>query len=243
MKNQIFIQARMDSSRFPGKILKKIHDKSILELIVERCKNIENMNKIILVTGQFDKNKQLITESEKLKIEHFCGSEQNILDRMYEASLVFKPDNIIHLTGDNPLIDFNLINKGMKIFLKGNYDVLSINRYQTYPKGLNFAIFSNKVLTKEWKNNLNNYTTKKDFKNTFLSVGRLLAENTSYHHYDLKHDGDLSNLRFTLDYPEDYEFITKIYDYLDDLKNNFGLEDILELLSNKPDLINIKKNM
>ena len=115
VKNQIFIQARVNSTRYPRKILKKIDEKTILEIILDRIRNIKNINKIILVTGIKEKNNELVDEARKLGLDVFCGDEENILDRFYHAAKKFQPDNIIRITGDCPLIDSRIINQGLEI--------------------------------------------------------------------------------------------------------------------------------
>ena len=146
MKNHVFIQAHLASKRLPGKVLKKICGKSIVELIVERAYNIKNIDEIILVTGSVDKNNTLVDEAKKIKISYYCGSEENVLDRFFQASKEFNSDRIIRITADCPLIDFNIINIGMSIFDRNNYDILSNNRRKTYPHGLNFEIFKQSAL-------------------------------------------------------------------------------------------------
>ena len=131
----------MESSRLPGKAIKKICNKTILELIFERLKNISNIDKIILVTGSIEQNKPLIDEAKKINLNYFCGNEENILDRFYNASKKFPSNNIIRVLADCPLIDFELIDSALKIFQKNNFDMLSIARKRTFPHGLDFEIF------------------------------------------------------------------------------------------------------
>ena len=116
MDNIIFIQARMNSTRLPEKILKKISGKTILEIILERLENIGDIRQKILVTGPSEKNQKLVDESNRLGLDFFCGSEENLLDRYYQACCVFNAENIIRVTGDNPLVDSELIIDGMNTF-------------------------------------------------------------------------------------------------------------------------------
>ena len=166
MKNHVFIQAHLASKRLPGKVLKKICGKSIVELIAERAYNIKNIDEIILVTGSIEKNKSLVDEVKKIKLSYYCGNEENVLDRFYQASKEFNSDRIIRITGDCPLIDFNIINIGMSIFNRNTYDILSNNRIRTYPLGLNFEIFSKNALQKSWKEVLKDYENEEIFQKT-----------------------------------------------------------------------------
>ena len=98
----------MGSTRLSNKVLLKICNKTIIELIVERLRRIKDIDKIILATSLNPENKQLVAEAKRLKIAYWQGSEENVLDRFYQASLKFKPDTIVRVTGDCPLIDPDL---------------------------------------------------------------------------------------------------------------------------------------
>ena len=110
MTINVFIQARIGSTRLPGKVLKKIVNKTILELISERVSRIKNIQNVVITTGDVEKNLEVIKEAQRLHINYFAGSEENVLDRFYRASLQYPSDFIIRITADCPLIDFDLIN-------------------------------------------------------------------------------------------------------------------------------------
>jgi len=240
LKNHIFLQARLYSYRFPEKILKKICNKTILEIIIERLRKVKDIDKIILVTGNRSKNKLLIKEAKRLNIEFFCGSEKNILDRFYQASLQFKPDNIIRVTGDNPLIDFNLIKNGFKIFLEKRVDVLSIERKKTFPIGMNFEIFRTCSLHDAWKDNYKMFQDQ-NFQETFIPPTKYLLEKRKYHNFDLVNEKNLSTIRLTVDYYEDFLLVSEIFNELYPKKKYFDFFDIVKLLESRPDLLKINE--
>jgi len=241
MKNHIFIQARENSKRFPEKILKKICGESIVTLMLERIKKIQNIDDIFLVTGPKESNKKVISEFKRNGIEYFSGSEENILDRFYQASKLFDSENIIRLTGDNPLLDFNIINHGMGIYLDSNYDILSNNRKKTYPIGLNFEIFSNYILEKSWKMTSKNFSKQSDFVKTFIPPTIFMLQNKNFKFLDLTYKKNISSIRLTLDYFEDFQLITKIFESLYYQNKFFGLDEILKLLEKNPELLKINK--
>ena len=229
MKNHIFLQARLNSTRLPEKVLKKICGKTVIELIVERLRQVDNIDDIILVTGSELENKSLIDEAKKLNLTYFCGNDENILDRFYEASMKFNSDNIIRVTGDCPLIDFNVINKGLKIFLEKDFDILSINRKRTFPDGFDYEIFKKKSLHTSWEDNLKLYQNKSEFYTTFISPAIYMLENKKFKNYDLINESDYSYLMLTLDYPQDLELITKIYEQFYHHNKYFALNEILTM--------------
>ncbi|MFB5630904.1 MAG: cytidylyltransferase domain-containing protein [Nitrosopumilaceae archaeon] len=241
MKNHIYIQARLCSKRLPNKVLKKILGKTILELMIERLYKVNNIDKIILTTGSKEENNELVNEAKRLKIDYYCGSEENILNRFYQASKKFNSDNIIRIMADSPLIDFHLINKGLEIFLTHDCDILSIDRKPSYPHGLNFQIFSRESLEKSWKDHFKNFNNIKKFENTFISPTIYMLEKKKFKNYDLVGLENTSHLRLTLDYEEDFTVIKKIYEGLYPQKKFFALDDVLNFLKNNPDILDINK--
>ena len=232
----------MGSTRLPEKVLLKISKKSVIELVVERLKKVKDIDKIILVTTKRKLDHQLIEQARKLKIDYFQGSEENILDRLYQASLKFRPDNIIRVTGDCSLIDFNLINKGLEIFKKGNYDILSNIRIRTFPDGLDFEIFKSRALEISWHDNFVKFKkNKKKFDKTFINPVTYLLEKKKFKNKDLINNENLSWIRLTLDYKEDFELIKKIYENLYKKNKYFGLNEILKFLKNNPSLCDLNK--
>ena len=241
MKNHIFIQAREKSKRFPEKILQKICGKSIVTLMLERIEKIENIDDIFLITGPEESNKKVISEFKRNGIEYFSGSEQNILDRFYHAAKLFNSENIIRLTGDNPLLDFNIINDGINIFLDSNYDILSNNRKKTYPLGINFEIFSNNALKKSWEMTSKKFSEENDFIKTFIPPTAFMLQNVNFKNFDLIYEKNISNIRLTLDYYEDFQLISKIFESLYPQNKFFALDEILKLLEKNPELLKINK--
>ena len=234
MKTHIFLQARMRSTRLPAKTMKKICGKTVLELIIERLRRVKNIDDIILVTGHEDVNKELIDAAKKINIQHFCGSDENILDRIFHASMKFGSEIIIRVTGDCPLIDFNVISKGLEIFSKVNPDILSVDNKRTYPDGFDFEIFTNKALRNSWEDNKKNFSSDKEFEASFISPAKYMLESKKFTNFDLIDKVNNSSLSLTLDYPEDLEFIKMIYEELYPRKKDFSYRDILSLLKDKP---------
>jgi len=240
-KYHIFLQARIHSTRLPGKVIIKIEGKSIIELIIERLKKVNCVDGIFLITGPYSENRLLVEEANRLDIGYFCGCEENLLDRYYNASLKFNSENIIRVTADCPLIDADLINKGISIFDENNNDILSVGRIKSYPHGLDFEIFNTKTLQNAWKDIFTSYADDQKFKNSFVSVDEYMLTNNKFTCYDLTNDVDLSQIRITLDYPEDLELIRQIYHELYKKGEYFGLKKILNCIKKNPDLLNINK--
>ncbi len=241
MKTQIFVQARLGSTRLPGKVLHKICGKSIIQIIFERLQKVQNIDDIFLVTGTKESNHLLVNESEKLNLKYFCGSEENVLDRFYKASNEFNSENIIRITADCPLIDFNILNHGLEIYEKINCDILSIVRKRTFPHGFDFEIFRRKSLEESWKDNLSKYSNETEFLNTFIPPTKYMLEKKKFKNYDLVNKEDLSHIRLTLDYPEDFIVISKIYETLYKKNKYFTMNDILNFLNNNKKILDLNR--
>jgi len=240
-RNHFYIQARLCSQRLPGKVLKKMQDKTILEIILERLLFIKNKNEIFILTGDDDKNKEIIEEAKRLGVEYFSGSENNVLDRFVQASNKFESEIITRITADCPLIDFNIIEKGLKIFDSKKMDILSNNKIKTYPHGFDFEIFKKSALDESWKDNFKRFSSKRIFLDTFIPPTKYMLEESKFVNHILKNDLDLSHIRITLDYEEDFRVIKNIFDNLYPKNHKFALKEILEYLKKNPKIVEINK--
>ncbi|NDF47856.1 MAG: acylneuraminate cytidylyltransferase [Nitrosopumilaceae archaeon] len=240
MEYHIFLQARVGSTRLPGKILKKICGKTVFELLVERLRNVK-ANKIILATGSLEKNNLLVNEAKKLGIDYFCGPEENVLDRFYTCANHFQSDNIIRVTGDCPLIDYNVINKGIGIFDSNKYDILSVDRVRTFPHGFDFEIFTKDTLIKSWNEMLGHFQSKEEFSSKFMPPTINMLQSNQFNNYDLINDKNYASLRLTMDYEEDFQLINEIYGSLYAKNKSFAFDEILQLFNERPRLLDINK--
>tara|TARA_Y100000590_G_scaffold124119_2_gene142021 strand:- start:76 stop:825 length:750 start_codon:yes stop_codon:yes gene_type:complete len=238
-KVDIFIQARENSTRFPKKILKKISKKSILEIILERISMIKNTDNIVLVTGPEQSNSSLAKEANRLGIDVFFGEEENILDRFWNAAKHYKSNYIIRITGDCPLLDFDLVNKGIEIFFSDKkIDLLTNTKKRTYPHGFDFEIFTGDSLRKSWEKVVQNL---EDSKKKFINPVEFILNSGKFEIFSMEGDIDQSNIRLTIDYPEDLELISIIYEKLNLKKQFFSSDDIIEFLEKNPESMKINE--
>jgi spore coat polysaccharide biosynthesis protein SpsF (cytidylyltransferase family) len=232
------IQARIDSTRLPGKVLLPIVDnKGALELMLERVHRARQLQKIVVATTTSPKDDRIVDLCKRLGYECFRGNEVDVLDRYYRAALAFgSPEVIVRLTGDCPLHDPVVIDKFVSCFLDSEVDYVSDADPPTFPDGLDTEVFSFSVLEKVWKE------------------ARLKSEREHVTSYIRKHadkfkmitvecEKDLSDHRWTLDEKEDYEFIKHIYKNLYKRKPAFGMEEILGFLARHPELEAINKHI
>ena len=234
------VQARMGSTRLPGKILKNFQDIPMLIHIVNRLKTIEKVNNVIIATSDLPKDDKVYKVSKKYDVPCYRGSETDVLNRFYCASKMMKGNHIIRVTGDCPLVDPEIIDKLINLYFKGNFDFCGLacgagvsneKKIKRYPDGLDAEIFSFELLkeaNRKAKTNLHReHVTPYMWQNkSKYKVGTLVS------------DTDYSSLRFTVDNEEDLEFVNWIYNMLYPKSPRFNLYDILQLLKDHPSKIN-----
>jgi spore coat polysaccharide biosynthesis protein SpsF len=149
----VIVQARMASTRLPGKVLKCIQGKTLLEHCLERLQQVPSVDQIVVATTLNSKDMSIINLCEQLEVKYYRGSESDVLSRFYEASLKFKADVIIRVNSDCPLIDPEVVESIISQFIEQqpNCDYISNILKQTYPRGMHTEIFSFKVLEEAYK--------------------------------------------------------------------------------------------
>jgi len=199
----LIIQARLDSSRFPEKILKKIGFKESISLQIERLKRAKLVDKIVLAFPNDEINAPLIKIAKKFNIKYFLGNKLNVLDRYYKASKKYNADIVIRSTGDCPFVDPNLVDTLIKKILKYNFDYVTNTYPPSFPDGLDIEVFSFKTLKQAW-------VKAKTFQEK-EHVTIYMRENEKISKYNFKNKVNYSNYRLTLDEPEDLIVLNKIY--------------------------------
>jgi len=230
------VQARVSSTRLPKKILKDIVDKPLLWHLIMRLKSAKQINQIIIATTSKKEDNSIVKLAKETAVESFRGSEEDVLDRYYQAAKKYKVEIIVRITADCPLADPKLVDKIIKCFLNNNFDYISNVHPPTYPDGLDVEVFSYATLEKTWRK------------------AEKLSEREHVTSYIWKHpeifklgnvenEKDLSCMRWTVDEKRDLKFVKEIYRRL--YKNNkiFYMEDILNLLKNEPELSKINRGI
>jgi len=215
MEFTVLIQARVGSSRYPKKILKKIDHRSVIEYMIDQLLKIFPKNKIIINTTNSKNETPLINKIKKRGINFFRGSEFNVLDRYVNCAKKYSVKNIIHLTSDCPLVDTKLILKMKKIFKKKNLDYLA-NTYppnkSTYPDGTDIEIYKYKSLLK-----LQRLTNKKE---DMEHVTNFFWKNRKiFKTMIVKNKINLSNFKFSIDYKNELTLVKKIVKIVKKKKN------------------------
>lgn len=234
MKNILIIsQARYDSTRLSGKVMIEILDKPLLWYGMKRLELVTTPSKIIIATATPPSNQPIIDLAKSMNLDYFVGSEDDVLDRFYQTAKKFMGDIIVRITSDCPLMDPAIIDKGLDIFLNGNFDYVSNVHPPTYPDGFDVEIFSFKALELAWKE------AKKHSEREHVTPYIWKNEKNQFKHKNYENDIDLSDLRLTVDTKEDFILISKLIEEFYDKWDNYTMGDIIKYLKDNPELLKI----
>lgn len=238
MKVVAIIQARMGSNRLPGKILKEILDKPLLEYQIERVKQAKFIDEIVIATTTNKMEQPIIDFCKKLSILYYRGSEEDVLSRYYKSAIHYKANVIVRLTSDCPIIDPSVIDSILKHYKdnSNNYDYVSNTIKRTYPRGYDTEVFPFQTLENAYLNSTSElereHVTPYIYQHPGLfRIGQVL------------NDIDNSNYRFTVDTKEDFILIKKIITALYMENNIFRNKDIMNLLEKHGDWEEINKDV
>lgn len=226
-------QARMSSTRCPGKVLQPILGYPMAWHQWQRMKRATSIDMSILATSTDSSDDVLADYFKAQNAQVFRGSLNNVLNRYYDCAKQQQASHIIRLTADCPLIDPVLIDNTVALHLKNNNDYTANS---LFPVGMSVEIVRFSALEKAY------YAAK-------LSSQREHVTLFIYQHPELfklgayRNDKDLSHLRWTVDYPEDFAFVSQIYQRLYPKNSNFSMDDILCLLEKHPELVRINQHM
>ena len=234
MKIAAIVQARLGSIRLPNKSMMKICGKPMLGLLLKRLSLSKNIDQIIVAVPKGKRNEPIVKYVKKNNFEVFQGSEKNVLNRYLQAAKKYKADVIVRITADCPLADPKLIDNLINVFKRTKKDYICNALPPTYPDGLDIEVFNYSTLKSLSKYSLTNHD--KEHVTSFIQKsGKFSILNVPYHY-------DYSNYRWTVDEPEDFNLIKKIFEFFKP-RINFTWQEVLKLAKNKPKLFNINKHI
>ena len=227
------IQARIGSSRLPGKVLLPLAGRTLLERMIERVRAIKSPARIVIATTTDPEDDRIRDICDRIDVQCCSGSATDLLDRHIQAAKNMKAEIVVKIPSDCPLIDPGVIDRVLQVYSSGNYDFVSNLHPATYPDGNDVEVMSFGVLLEAWmkatlpmeREHTTPYIWERPDR---FKMGNVVWETGL--DYSMSH-------RWTIDYPEDYMFVKTVYDELYSVGNPvFGLNDILELLAEKPEV-------
>lgn len=227
MKTIALIQARMSSSRLPGKVLQDIAGQPMLLHVVHRAQQAKSIDSVAVITTTYADDDAIEILCKENGIPCFRGSLDDVLDRYYQAAIYFKADIVVRLTADCPLLDPAVIEQVVKTFHQNSFDYVANIVEVTYPDGLDTEVFRFETLERAWKEA--RLKSEREHVTTYI-----LNHPELFRLGSVKQAEDLSFLRWTVDTPRDLEFVRAIHNFIKD--EEFGMEKIVKLLKEHPEL-------
>jgi spore coat polysaccharide biosynthesis protein SpsF len=233
----IVVQARMTSSRLPGKVMMPVLGESLLYRMMERLRMINHPAQFVVAIPEEEKGGVIEQECASINIPCYCGNLNNLLDRHYQVAKLYDAGIVLKIPSDCPLIDPRIIDQLLDFYFahKGEYDYVSNLHPATFPDGNDVEIMTMACIEKVWKEATRQleleHTTPYIWENPEkFRIGNVVWSTGK--DYSMSH-------RFTIDYQSDYEFIKAVFGELYPEKHNFSCEDILQLLEERPDIYRI----
>lgn len=203
---------------------------------IERISRSKCIDELCVVTTTDASDDPLVQLCVEYNVQYYRGSMEDVLDRYYQAAKIYGAKHIIRITGDCPLADPELIDEVVRYYIDGNYDFVSNCIRPTFPDGLDVAVFKWRVLEESWREavlpshreHVTSYARKADGRYRIGSYEGIV---------------DRSDMRWTVDEKEDYDFIVRVYEALYPTNPDFRLQDILSLLEARPELVGINADV
>jgi len=218
----------MGSSRRRGKVMAEIAGRPMLEHVVRRAQRATTLELVVVATSDHPNDDAVAQFCSNTDIPCFRGSEDDVLDRYYQAGRKYKADPIVRLTADCPLLDPVVIDQVVEVFRSGDYDYVSNALEPTYPDGLDAEVLRFRALEQAWQEA--RWQTEREYPTAYIFKHPEL-----FRLRNVRHDVDLSDLRWTVDEPDDLEFVRRVYQHLGP-EPSFGMQEILNLLRQHPEL-------
>ena len=227
MKTIAIIQARMGSTRLPGKVLKPLAGDTVLGHVVRRVREAKRLNGVCIATTESPADAPIVAECRRLGVECFRGSEPDVLARYHGAAQAIKADVIVRVTSDCPLFDGALLDKMLAEFGAANgLDYLSNVQVRRFPRGLDAEIFTFPALERAHREAAHFH--EREHVTPYFYQNPELFRLRSFENKE-----DLSAHRWTLDTPEDWQFVEAVYAALGP---RFTTADVMNLLKARPEL-------
>ena len=236
--NILIIQARMGSTRLPGKVLKELDGVPLLKFMTDRVLDSKLVDKVVIATTVRKKDDAIVSFCDSYNLSYYRGSEDDVLDRYYQVAKFHGAKTIIRCTADCPLIDSEVIDKTIELFLNSNVDYASNTcppDLKKYPDGSDVEVFSFDALERAWKESID----VKDREHvTFYFWKR--GKDFSTAMLDNKHNW--GKYRITVDYKEDFIVVERIIKQLKKEGKLGSTSEIIEVLNSNPKIKNINSN-
>ena len=229
------IQARMGSTRLPGKVLMDVtKEKPVLYYVINQLKHCKSIEKIIVATTTLQEDDKIVQFCMDNKVSCFRGDSKNVLERHYRCAEKFSLSKIIRMPSDKPLLDPEVVDKIVEVFNSNSFDYVTNFLPSTFPGGTEVEVLSFDSLKKSWENAA--LPSEKEHVTNYIYNNR-----NDFRIFNVVNSEDLCNFRWAVDRIEDLRLVREIVSKIH--KNPILIKDILELFKNEPNLVEINKQV
>jgi spore coat polysaccharide biosynthesis protein SpsF len=229
------IQARMTSTRLPGKILQDIGGQPMLARVISRLRRSRLLNDVAVATSTRSEDEQTEALCSKLGVPCYRGSEDDVLDRFYLAAVDNEAEAVVRITADCPLIDPGVSDKVIQAFLDQQPDYASNTIERTYPRGLDTEVVTMQVLRSAWQE------AREPFQRAHVTPF-IYQHPERFRLLSVCGRADHSGLRWTVDTPADMDFVRAVYQRFGN-RDDFEWLDVVALMEKEPALVEINRQV
>jgi spore coat polysaccharide biosynthesis protein SpsF len=235
VKTIAIIQARMGGTRLPHKVLMDLGGETVLARVIRRLSRSRMVSEIIVAATDCSRDDAIVLECQRLGVLCFRGSEHDVLDRYYQAARATVAEHVVRITSDCPLIDAELVDDTVRVFVEQQADYASNVFPRTYPRGLDAEVFTVAALDRAWRQAREPYQREHvtPYFYEHPEIFRLAF---------IKSNFDSSAYRWTLDTAEDLELLRNIYARFGN-QDNFGWREVVMLMKREPELAELNAHV
>ena len=230
------LQARLSSSRLPGKVMMPLHGEPMLMRQIERVRRARRIDRLVLATSVSAADDPLAALCRERNVECFRGELEDVLDRVYQTAAPANPRHVVRLTADCPLADPALIDAVIDFCVQGDFDYASNALEPSFPDGLDVEVMTFAALREAWQHA--RLPSQREHVTPYL-----YQDPERFRIGSFRGDRDLSALRWTVDESPDFELVSRIYDALYPANPAFSTEDVLRFLDTQPQLLNLNRRI
>ena len=228
------IQARMNSTRLYGKVLKKLDEKnSVLYYVLKQIQASKLIDKIVVATSELDIDDSIVKIAKKMNVEVFRGSPTDVLDRHYQCAKKYSFDIIVRVTSDNPIVDPEIIDLAIKKYEENKFDMVTTCNKRSYPYGISVEVFSFAVLKESWKKS----KLPSEREHVILYIQN---KKNNFRIFNLINSKDLTHINCTVDNEADFKLVQEVVSNI--RERPILMKHLVELFEKNPQLLEINKN-
>jgi spore coat polysaccharide biosynthesis protein SpsF len=218
----IIVQARMSSSRLKGKVLHDVRGKPLLQYLLEGLSLCKSVNKKVVATSTEKSDDSIANFCRKYNVDCYRGELNDVAGRFVDVLKRYRFNSFVRINGDSPLLDYRLIDKAVRIFQRGTYDIVTNVFPRTFPKGQSIEVLNSEIFMKSYSD----FMEEEDFEH----VTKFFYKNSKrFNICSFSSSVDLSSISLVIDTPGDLELFKKIIIQMKKPRSEYGLQEIIDL--------------